>query len=181
MSLNYITGAPGSGKTAVTNELLARNYSAFDTDDQERTGMSGWHNLETGRYVAAYNELEVTEELLQTHVWRLTTGSLAGFQDRAKFEDIYLCGRLRDSRAVIEASKHVMFLTISGETIATRLAERARRQNEVDWGREQWQVDRSIVVNEELEVEYKKMGAIMIDAGQPIARVVDDIVGGQSN
>ena len=105
MSLSFITGAPGPGKTAVTNEIAARGYAIYDTDGPNRTGMAGWHNLATGKYIAGFDELEVTENLLATHVWRLTDEGLKGFRLRAENELLYLSGRLRDAKSVIEASR----------------------------------------------------------------------------
>ena len=76
MPLTFITGAPGSGKTAVSNEIASRGYSIYDTDDPNHTGIAGWHDLATGAYVAGFNELEVTEDLLSTHMWKLTDAAL---------------------------------------------------------------------------------------------------------
>jgi hypothetical protein len=176
MSLSFITGAPGAGKTAVTNEIAGRGYTIYDTDDPNHTGIAGWHNLQTGEYVAGFNELAVTEELLATHIWRPTPSALKDFSSRAQSESIYLCGRLRDAKPVIEASRHLLFLTVSAATIEQRLAQRASIPGEVDWGREPWQVERSVFVNRELEAEYRALRAVMINADQPLVAVVDEIV-----
>lgn len=176
MSLNFITGAPGSGKTAVTNEIAARGFNIYDTDDPNHTGIAGWHNLETGEYVAGFNELELSEELLTTHIWKLTDEALDEFQMRSKTALIYLCGRLRDAQSVVSISRHTLFLTVADQTIEKRLAKRAQIPDEVAWGREPWQVERSIAVNRQIEEEYRKIGAIMIDANQPLADVVDRII-----
>lgn len=69
-----------------------------------------------------------------------------------------------------------MFLTVSGATIEERLVARAKITGEVEWGRKPWQIDRSIAVNQQLEEEYRKIGAIMIDANRPLLEVVDDII-----
>jgi len=176
MSLNFITGAPGSGKTAVTNEISARGFTIYDTDDPNRTGMAGWHDLATDEYVAGFNELEVTEDLLTTHIWRLTNSALDEFKARSMTELVFLCGRLRDAQSVLRVSQHVVFLTVSSQTIEDRLAKRANIPGEVEWGREPWQVERSIAVNRQIEEEYRKLGAIMIDANQPLVEVVDRII-----
>jgi broad-specificity NMP kinase len=176
MPLNFITGAPGSGKTTVTNEMISRGLTAYDTDDQDRTGMSGWHNLKTGGYVAGFNELDVTEEFLLTHSWKLTDRSLSELKERSQHELIYLCGRLRDAEAVIIASKQIFFLTVSGESIESRLKKRATIPGKVEWGKEYWQIERSVAVNKEIEEEYRVLGAIMINANRPLKNVVDDII-----
>lgn len=176
MALHFITGAPGAGKTAVSNEVAARGYTIYDTDDPDHTGIAGWHNLQTGEYVAGFNELEVTEDLLNTHIWRLTSAALEDFRSRSETELIYLCGRLRDAKPVISASKQVVFLAVSAATIRTRLAKRSATPGEVEWGREPWQVEKSIAVNEALEAEYRALGAVMIDADRPLEQVVDDVL-----
>lgn len=176
MSMNFITGAPGSGKTAVANEIAVRGFNIYDTDDPNHTGMAGWHNLTTGEYVAGFNELEVTEDLLGTHIWRLTSDALDEFRFRSETELIYLCGRLRDAQSVLKASQGIIFLTVSSQTIEDRLAKRAKIPGEVDWGREPWQVERSVVVNQQIEEEYRKLGAVMINANLPLNEVVDRII-----
>lgn len=176
MALNFITGAPGSGKTAVTKEIAARGLTVYDIDDPERTGMAGWHNLATGEYTAGFNELEVTEALLTTHAWRLTQDALQELQSRSEKELIYLCGRLRDAKPVIDISKYLAFLTVSGETIRQRLKQRAATPGEVTWGKEEWQIERSVAINSRTEEEYRNLGAIMINAEQPIEVVVNHII-----
>jgi broad-specificity NMP kinase len=176
MSLIFITGAPGSGKTAATAEIAGRGFTIYDTDDPNHTGMAGWHNLATGKYVAGFNEVEVTEDLLATHVWGLTSNVLDELQLRSETELIYLCGRLRDAQSVLTASQAVLFLTVSGQTIEDRLKKRAKTPGEVEWGREPWQVERSIAVNQQIEEEYRKIGAVMIDANLPLVEVVDCII-----
>jgi AAA domain len=176
MAINFITGAPGSGKTAVTTEMLGRGYNVYDTDDPNITGMAGWHNLQTDEYIAGFNELPLTEDLLRTHVWRLTDRALSDFERRGAKELIYLCGRLREPESVIAISQKIVFLTVSAETLADRLRQRAATPGEVEWGREEWQIDRSIWVNEEIESQYRQMGAFMLDAEQPVRKVVDEVV-----
>ena len=176
MAINFITGAPGSGKTAVTGEMSARGYNIYDTDDPNHTGMAGWHNLTSGDYVAGFNELPVTDDLLANHTWRLTNKAFNDFRQRGTTENIYLCGRIRDAKSVIEASRHIVFLTVLGETIEERIAIRSEMPGVVEWGREPWQVKRSIEVNKVIEEEYRNIGAIMIDANQPLVDVVNDII-----
>lgn len=176
MPLNFITGAPGSGKTSVTNEITARGLTIYDVDDPNQTGLAGWHNLATGEYVAGFNELELTEDLLATHVWRLTQQAVEDLRLRSERETIYLCGRLRDPKPVIDISESLLFLMVSGETIRRRLEARAQIPGEVEWGKKAWQIEHSVLVNPQIEEEYRKLGAIMIDAERPIVEVVDTII-----
>lgn len=176
MALDFITGAPGSGKTTVTREMLGRGFNVFDTDDPQKTGIAGWYNIQTGEYYAGFNEVPVTEDLTATHLWRLSDEAQENFRARSEYESIYLCGRLKDAKSVIEMSRGIFFLTVPGAVIKQRLTDRAKISGEVQWGHETWQVERSVVVNRELEEEYRKLGAVMIDATQPVARVVDDII-----
>jgi len=175
MSLSFITGAAGSGKTSVARELAARGYEVHDTDDPDHTGIAGWHLRETNEYVAGFNELPVTEELLETHIWRLTDAGLAGFREKANDQPVYLCGRLREAEAVISASDYLIYLTVGSQTIKDRLAKRAQIPGEVEWGRESWQIEKSVAVNHELEAEYRALGAIMINAEQSVGAIADEI------
>lgn len=176
MALNFVTAAPGGGKTAVSNELTARGFSVYDTDDPNRTGIAGWHNIASGEYAYGFNEMELTTKNLDSHVWRLTTKCLSEFVTRSQTELIYLCGRLREPDEVIAVSNNLLFLCNTEENIRSRLAKRALIPGEVTWGQEQWQIERSVVVNKEIEEEYRALGAIMIDGNQPIVKVADDIL-----
>lgn len=176
MPLNFITGAPGSGKTAVTNEITSRGYQIYDTDDPTHTGIAGWYDLATGEYVAGFNEREVTPALLDTHIWKLSDAAFENFKNKSELELIYLCGRLRDPGPIIEATRHIVFLAVEEGTIADRLEKRGKIPGEVNWGREPWQVKRSIVINRELEAQYRSLGAIMINADRPLPEVVDNII-----
>lgn len=176
MAITFITGAPGAGKTTIANELLNRGFNVYDTDDPERTGIAGWHDLATGSYIAGFNELEVTEELLQTTTWRLTDRALTDFRNRAINERIYLSGRLRDATPIIAVSKFLVFLVTQPEAIEQRLTLRSQLPNQVEWGRETWQIKRSIDVNREIEDEYRMLGAIMISTNREPKLIVDDII-----
>lgn len=46
MSLIYVTGIPGSGKTTVRNELRRRGYQAFGTDEDQ---LAFFYNNQTGK------------------------------------------------------------------------------------------------------------------------------------
>lgn len=172
MSLVHVTGSATSGKTAVAEALAERGYAAYDTDDPGHTGLSGWHNLETGEYVAGFNELEVTPELLETHIWRLADGAIPRLQKEAKEQPVYLCGLLRDPNPVVEASRYVVWLATDEETIR----ERFKLPREVTWGQEEWQIRRTIALNDEREEQFRRLGAIMLDARQPLTQVVNDLV-----
>lgn len=176
MPLAFVTGAPGAGKTSLQTELDARGYSAYDTDDPERTGIAGWHNISTGEYLAGFNEVPVTKELLETHIWRLTDTAIADFQRRAENEAIYLCGSLRDPNKVIAISDYIAFLTLPGHLVEARLLERSKVPGQVEWGREQWQREASVQRNQELATFYGSIGAIMIRADQPVDMVVADLI-----
>lgn len=172
MSLVFVTGAPTSGKTALAEVLVERGYLAHDTDDPGHTGISGWHSLETGEFVAGFNELEVTEELMSTHEWRLADGVLDTLQAQAQTETVYLCGSLRDEEPLINASQYVIWLVTDEKTIR----ERFQLPREVTWGKEEWQVARTIVRNREKEEQFRLLGAIMIDSRQPLDKVADQVI-----
>ena len=176
MALHFITGAAGAGKTTVSTELSLRGYEIHDTDDPHHTGIAGWHERSTGLYIAGFNELEMTEDNLNTYIWALTPAALANFSERAKTDTIYLSGRLREADNVLAACKNIAFLTLSGEVIRERLTKRAQIPGEVTWGREEWQIARSIEANIRVEQEYRDLGAVMIDADRPIQLVADDIL-----
>lgn len=134
MALIYVAGAPGAGKSELARELSARGHEAHDTDDPERTGMSGWHDKASGKYVAGFNEVPLTPDFMEGHRWQLTEAALRDFKERSRDKWIFLCGSLREPESVLAISTHVAFLMVNEETIRQRLAERALKPGVVDWG-----------------------------------------------
>lgn len=174
MSLVFVTGSPTSGKSAVASRLSERGFEAYDTDDEKRTGISGWYNLATGERVGGFNEMPegAGPEWLDEHIWQLSPEALDRFATDAQEKMIYLCGFFRQPEVVIKASKYVIWLATDEATIKNRF----KLPRNVDWGKEEWQVQRTVDRNNELEAAYRHIGAIIIDSRQPLDHVVDEVI-----
>ena len=90
MSLVYVTGISGAGKSAVCDELQRRGHEAHDTD---RDGNAVWVDRETGA-VAATNvgRIERTPEWSDRHEWRMVAERVEEVAARAKDRLVFLCG-----------------------------------------------------------------------------------------
>ncbi len=182
MSLYLITGSAGAGKSTIQQELARRGYSAYDTDDPEKTGLSALHEKATGKEVARYNEFNWGHEGIdfETHVWGLTNLGFARVVDESSARDVFLVGRLREPmKELQDALNKTFFLELSNAIVAERLrtrAEQARNNSEIVlWGMEQSQIDFTVAQNQTLTDHYRSLGAVMIDATPAPAAIADAI------
>ncbi len=182
MALHLITGSSGVGKTATQKELVSRGYTAYDTDDPEKTGLSALHERATGKQVAQYNEFNWGNDGIsfETHVWGLTNEGLARVIGESASQDVFLVGRLREpSPELDDAIGLTFFLKLPNVLIEERLRRRAEQakndQNVVLWGMEQSQIDFTLEQNSVLTNQFKLLGAIMIDARTEPYRIADEI------
>ena len=90
---------------------------------------------------------------------------------KAKDKPIFLCGGSANEPEVRNLCDVVIWLKTDEETIRKRVTT----PRDHDYGTKPHELALAIASNKTKEIEYKHAGAIMIDATQPIQKVVDDI------
>lgn len=170
MPLILITGISTAGKSTIAEELSKRGYEAYDT---EHNGISAWYNKQTSKRVAGFNEMpERTESWLRQHEWLISLDWVKEKAVEAKDKPIFLCGGSANEPEVRALCDTVIWLKTDDETIRKRV----NITRDHDYGTKPHELALAITGNKTKEAEYKEAGASLINAIQPLDKVVDDII-----
>ena len=152
---NYlIEGVSGAGKTSVCQELRRRGYVAINGDTELRY---------QGR-PKTFSSPEIRHE---HNLWDVgKVRRLAANQDD---EVTFFCGGSRNFKQFIDLFDEVFILDIDGETLNERLDSRPD-----DWGKSKRQ--RELILRLHATKEDIPSSGIVLDATQPLASVVDEIL-----
>ena len=173
MSLYYITGISGSGKSTVLKELNQRGYEAYDTDEAG-PATAKWHNDTTG-YVhpkSSVKKDDRTPEFLANHSWKVPREEVAKLAEQAGPKVIFLGGAIANEPEIRDIFSSIFALTINDETLAHRLATRTNN----DWGKSPHELELTLAANHMLHAQYQEFGYVIINASQPIKAVVDEVL-----
>ncbi len=171
MSLIFVTGISGSGKSEVLKELKSRGIEAYGTDEDAVAGFYDrtTDKLLTDRPVKAETR---TPEWRAKYVWKMTRSKVEDLAESAKDHPIYLCGVAENENEMWDLFGNVLALAIDEETLKQRLADRTDN----DFGKQQHELDDILAWQRSTDEAYRKFGHIVVDATRPINEVVDEIV-----
>jgi len=170
MSLVYVTGLSGSGKSAVCKELQRRGYDAHDTD---LDGNAAWVDRKTGEVVAkAAAAGERTADWLEHYGWQVLPARVEELSNRAKGRLAFLCGLTENENQVWHLFSETIYLAIDEATLRERLATRTSN----DFGKSDHELAAVLKWHKVGPEQYRTFGATIIDATQPLADVVDDVL-----
>jgi len=171
MTLVYITGTPGAGKTVVRDELQRRGYTAYDTDED---GLAHYYNTETNELVHKHMSAEArTEEWRKTHAWKVPRSAVEKLHAEAANKLIFLSGVVaNDFDELWDVFDKVIALTIDETTLRHRITTRTTG----DYGKNAHEFASLLAWQKTAMDKYRKRGAVIIDATQPLDRVVDEII-----
>ena len=164
MAVVLITGNPGSGKTAVSQELGRRGRAVLDADEIAH------HETHAG--VPADTLEEPTREWLAGHRWVWGRGRLQrAITERAPREGhLFVCGIAMDLEELLDLFDVVFLLSLDAVTQVSRLdapsnAHRnaAQRQEIID----------GLPI---FEQQMRALGAVVIDARSPTHQVAERIL-----
>ncbi len=156
---NYlVTGLPGTGKTTVQEELKSRGYNAVDAD--ESFGFRG--DPSTGRPSSDKNQLH----------WLWDEQKLEHLLSDVSQGGLYICGSASNREMFLDKFAKVFVLRVDDETLKQRILTRTSH----DFGKDPIVLARQLANNQGVGGYAQKNGMILIDATQPIEKVVDDIV-----
>lgn len=169
MTLVYVTGSAGSGKSAVAIELRRLGVDAYDEDDPE---IGSAHNRLSGRPVPVPPADERSPQWFSEHEWRLRDGVLDQLRNRAIDALVVLCGNVFPPVSAIETFDRVLHLDVDEETLRQRIT--ARVDN--DYGQTSEEMHRILDRHRELAAACRVCGVVTVDATQPLTGVAGDIV-----
>lgn len=173
MSLYYITGISGAGKSTILTELRLRGYEAYDVDELGPV-TAKWHNDKTGfiHPKSSVKKEDRTPDFLATHSWKITHEEVAGLAKQATAKTIFLGGSVTIEPEIRDLFSTVFSLTLDDETLERRLATRTNN----DWGKNPHELAQALAANHELAIRHKDLGYTLIDARQEPEIIVATIL-----
>lgn len=169
MSLFYITGTPGTGKTTIQKELLNRGYEALDID-QRRFG--GPVNLKTGERTRVPPIEDRSPDWFEQHEWRVSRSGVEELKAEAKDKDIYLCGATTTEHLVWDLFDKVFYLNVDEETLRNRVLNR----EDNDFGKGEGELEIILDRYRASQEKLATLGATVIDATGSIDEAVDLVI-----
>jgi broad-specificity NMP kinase len=170
MSLVFVTGSPGVGKSSVCRELRTRGLEAYDTDAD---GLAGWYDKSSGQSVAMPSrEVWATPEWQGQHDWHIDKNKVEAIAKTSQRDPVFICGSVANEVQVWDLFSKVFYLLSDETTVRARLLSRADN----DFGKEAHELAAILGWLRNAEADYKRFGAEIIDATRPLEQVVDDIV-----
>ncbi len=169
--LHRIVGDPGVGKSDTCKELEHRGYHSSDID---RDGLATPFNLATGEAAERFVD---TPEWHSQHGWKLVESKIDAIRIATDDEIAFVCGTVTDDSRLNHKFDTFFALSADEETIRHRLRKRALEEHaDNTYGDTQEMEDRVVANMSRREALYRSMGAIFIDATQPTAVIVDQVL-----
>ncbi len=168
MSLIFITGVSGSGKSTICEELNKRGYKAFDGDSG---GLTVWQNKETGREIP-WSEIDNTPEWYALHSWNISRNKIQELARQYPDQTIFIGANTANEDEIRDLFSKIIYLDVSEEMLKKRIHERTNN----NYGKKPHELARTLNYRPRKKEKYEKIGAIMVDADQPLDDVVDIVL-----
>ena len=163
MGTFLVTGNPGSGKTAIADELRRRGQVAVDADQ-----FAGWH-CATGAEVEEPADADDAWRL--GYRWRWRRGAVETFLARQRpAADVFVCGIAMNQRELLHLFDGVFLLSLDHATQVDRLDRPSNA------GRTPAQRLEILEGREVFEREAVEAGAVVLDGRRPTATLADDLL-----
>jgi len=164
-----VTGVSGSGKTTIAAELHNRGYNAQNMD--YLPGLCSWVNLATGLSEPDF-QITSAADWEGKYDWQWNRQKLAEFL--AEDGTTFYCGSAGNQDQFFNLFDKVFLLKMNPELIRERILNNER---EHDYGKMPGEVEAIIGYHQDFQEKAMAARAITIDAGQPLAKIVDFILG----
>lgn len=168
MSLIYIKGTPGSGKSTIHAQLQKLGHESHDADDDD---MGGPYNNVTNKKVS-YPDHTPSAEWFAAHSWRLIPEAIESLHHRAQGKTIFLCGTASNEDELWHLFDRILFLDINETTLKKRLASRTNN----DYGKTKHELELILQKYRNDRIKRDRDDVQIIDAELPIDEVVQSIL-----
>lgn len=170
MSLIYITGPTGAGKSTVGGALSQKGYKVIDTDTD---GVRYWISKKTNKLTDLFRKDEkITNDYKTNHFVGLSENFVIELKAMALKETVFLCGTVANDLDMRKYFDKIILLDTSGAVQKERIQSRT---NDF-YGSQADQLTKAMKWRSAQVGKYIKAGAIKINAEQPINKVVDDVL-----
>lgn len=173
MPLIYVTGVSGTGKSTILYELRRRGFEAHGVDEHE---YAQWRHRKSGE-IKEFPYKESTPKIhdwYKQYAWVLHQEKIAELKQRSDQENktIFLCGSAEEERNVRRYFDQTVALVADEATIRRRIAARTGNL----FGKHPDEMAEILHWLDGYEGRYRDLGATIIDATQPLDKVVEIIV-----
>ena len=169
MGLIFLTGIAGSGKSTLFKELVRRGHEAIDADEK----LSFWVNTASGERVSASDHTLTTDpEFFEEHDWYIDVEAVERLAQEAKNKTIYICGSVANEEQVRHSFEKVYCLFVDEASLTSRIQSRTDK----DFGKTEHELAHLLKLNRQVQRKYELMGAVIIDATQPVTVIADRII-----
>lgn len=162
-----ITGVAGSGKSSVCSELIKRGYTAFDIESID--GLFSTIDNTTGKVVSGFDNDDL--ESVKQRDWVCDKEKLTQLIN-GQTSTAYYCGTASNINELLPLFDKAVLLKLSSETVRNRLAKRKTQE----FGNTPEIQDWVLSWKDWWEDHMQESNPIIINADQPIAKVVDEVV-----
>ena len=165
-----VTGNPGSGKSALAQELTRRGHSAIDPDRDAE--LSYWQDRAGGHVRLADAPPAPDREWLRSHRWVWSRSRLEELLAR-EAGALFVCGIAANIDEVIDLFDAAFLLHIDEATQEARLVahDAANPPGRGEPGRQAIREGREV-----FEAQMASLGAITLDGGAPTPVVADELL-----
>lgn len=168
MTLVWVTGNSGTGKSTVGGVLRARGYVALDADDD---GFSRWIDRATGEVVVDPPD-PVPGGWLDRYGWAIVRERVEALAEESRSRIAFLCGSAENEADVLDLFDMTVCLLIDEDTLRHRLATRTTNT----FGRHPEELAAALKWNPLMRSLYEGRGATVVDASRPLPEVVGSVI-----
>ena len=167
MSLIYIKGTPGTGKTSLVQKMLDLGYCAFDADDPR---IGGPFNIEKRKFV--YYPTVLSEEWYSHHNFYLKPSAIRKLKKDSELKDVFLFSTASNELNFVDMYDKILFLDLKLEELIKRIQNRdnnsyGKTKHELIQILNKYKKDRKLIIQCDVH---------LIDASKPIGDVVNQIL-----
>ncbi|MFI5952361.1 AAA family ATPase [Cryptosporangium sp. NPDC051539] len=168
MTVVWVTGNSGVGKSTVCELLEQRGHEAIDADWE---GYNRWVDRLTGEVVVD-PPYPVPRGWLHRYGWKITRADVEALAARAAGRTVFLCGSVENENEVRDLFDVVICLVIDVDTLISRLADRTKNA----FGAHPEELAAAVRANATDEAAYRDSGATIIDATRPLDAVAEAVL-----
>ncbi len=172
MSLTYLTGISGTGKSSVLEQLSNRGFEAHGVDEE---GYAVWVNKKTDQ-VESFEENDPNfnfHSWYQNHRWVLSKkriSELKQLSDRIQ-KPVILAGLADDEHDALSLFDNIIYLPLDKPTLKKRIMSRTDNS----FGKKPEEMSAIMLWLTKNDAKYRSMSNHIIDASSPLESVVNEI------
>lgn len=165
----YITGRPGTGKSALIPEFKKRGLFCIGIDEVD--GLCAWVNSETHKKSETH---ELSKEWLNTHEWVCNEEMLTDIVNKHK-GGIIVTGVASNQNNFLNLFNKIILLTAPEEILNKRLINRQYEDGN-HFGKEEIEREHVNKAFQGFEEKLIKQGAVSVNSNRPLNEVAEEIL-----